>query len=401
MENKVKSISEFLTEEDVLTLTEEAFTSHKVIKFEFKKVKPLLTIAASLILMVGVLNIDSISAKTGEFFSYVFGVGVSKSSDLNDYYVLEESVQLNDKVQIEGAYRKGNQLTMILRGPLLGRDVKLRIGNKLYEPSIGESVATNSTTSSTEAPSEQIEQTEITFNNIKASNDLTLVLGEQEVTFSLKQSAVIESDAFIQVPVGDSVLQLLPLSTDNTKFVIAYETPSFGKVSWAPKTLGLFSDHTGEQSYSTTNVMSPYEILVAQQLPGTIERFDGTGISLTKYFNGLFNTPEIKLPNPASGETLIVDQEFDIDGVTVTVHSISREGEEVTILFNRETSYKPLNLLWLESKDHPGSGGGGGGGDAQTVDMILSRVPSNSKMLTFEVEELRVIIEEPFEIIFK
>lgn len=401
MEAKVKSISEFLTEEDILSLTEEAFTSHNVMKFELKKVKPLLTVAASLILVIGILNVDSISAKTGELFSYVFGVGVSKSSDLNDYYVLEESVQLNEKVQIEGAYRKGNQLTMVLRGPVLGRDVKLKIGNKLYEPSVGESVATNSMTSSTEASSEQIEQTEIIFNNIKASNDLTVVLGEQEVTFSLKQPAVIQSDAFIQVPVDDSVLQLLPLSTDNTKFVIAYEIPSFGKVSWVPKTLGLFSDATGEQSYSTTNAMNPYEILVAQQLPGTIERFDGTGISLTKYFNGLFNTPEIKLPNPASGETLIVDQDFDIDGVTVTVHSISREGDEVTILFNRETSYKPLNLLWLESKDYPDGGGGGGGGDAQTVNMILSRVPSDSKMLTFEVEELRVIIEEPFEIIFK
>lgn len=401
MEKKIKSISEFLTEDEVLALTEEAFTSHNVIKFEFNKARPLLTIVASLILVVGILNVDSISAKTGEFFSYVFGVGVSKSSDLNDYYVLEKSVQLNDRVQIEGAYRKGNQLTMILRGPLLGRDVKLRIGNKLYEPSVGESVATNSMTSSTEPLSEQIEQTEVTFNNIKASNDLTLVLGEHEIPFSLKQPAVIESDAFIQVPVGDSVLQLLPLSTDNTKFVIAYDTPSFGKVSWAPKTLGLFSDSTGEQSYSTINAMNPYEILAAQQLPGTIERFDGTGISLTKEFNGLFNTPEIKLPNPTSGETLIVDQEFDIDGVTVTVHSISREGEEVTVLFNRETSYKPLDLIWLESKDYPDGGGGGGGGDAQTVNMILSRVPSESKMLTFEVETLRVIIEEPFEIIFK
>ena len=41
------------------------------------------------------------------------------------------------------------------------------------------------------------------------------------------------------------------------------------------------------------------------------------------------------------------------------------------------------------------------GGDAQTVNMILSRLPSTARMLTFKVEELRVIIEESYEIIFK
>lgn len=400
MNKKLKSISEFLTEDDLLVLTEEAFTSHNLLNFKVRRYKPLLTVAASVVLAIGVLNIDSISAKTEEMFSYVFGVGMNSTSNLQQYYILEKPIQVTDQLQIEAAYRYDDALTIILRGAIQEKEIELRIGNKRYNPIIKETITQNSVVSETEQPREQVEQTELTFESIKQQNDLVLIVGEEEVKFTLKQPAAIESEELISIPVEGSNLRLLPLNGNHTKFAIAYDAPNVGKYPWIPKTLGLFSDETGAQSYSTVNSMNSYEILVADSLPGEIERFDGTGISLTKEFKGIFNTPEITLPNPASGETLMIDEEFDIDGVKVVVHSISRNGEEVTILFNRETSFKPLSLILLKSNENLNSGGGGGGGDDKTVNMILSTVPSDAKTLTFKVEKLCVIIEESYEIIF-
>ncbi|MGL4374072.1 MAG: hypothetical protein ACRCS6_09835, partial [Turicibacter sp.] len=211
MEKKTKSISQFLTDDELIALTNEAFTSHKVHTFKVMKFKPLLIMAASLILIIGLMNVETISAKTEELFAYIFGTGIGKQVDLSEYYVLDEAIMLSEGSTVLAAYRQGSTLTVVIEGDVNPDAVTIKVKGKQYRAAEGKSVSIN-TVSDQETAS--LTSTQFIFNSLPKRNEITLLVADESYELLLKQPAGYEMQELYQTQIGQHQLLVLPLSTN-------------------------------------------------------------------------------------------------------------------------------------------------------------------------------------------
>ncbi|MGL4336833.1 MAG: hypothetical protein ACRCST_08050 [Turicibacter sp.] len=396
MEKKTKSISQFLTDDELISLTNEAFTSHKVHTFKVTKFKPLLIMAASLILIIGLMNVETISAKTEELFAYIFGTGIGKQVDLSEYYVLDEAIMLSEGSTVLAAYRQGSTLTVVIEGDVNPDAVTIKVKGKQYRAAEGKSVSIN-TVSDQETAS--LTSTQFIFNSLPKRNEITLLVADESYELLLKQPAGYEMQELYQTQIGQHQLLVLPLSTNNDRLAIDYDIPQVGKVAWTPWLHGsTFIDEAGESFWVSDNGLNPFEIFPVESLGGKIVKLSGPGIKVQKDFHDLKQPLSISLPNPKTGETVILDQVFDIDGIGLRVHSISRDGDAVTVVINKETTFGTLDNVFYQAEI---SSDATGYDDDQYFYTTYDKLVTDKHTLTFTINGIIFESEQPYEIIFK
>lgn len=390
MKKKVKSISEFLTEDEILSLTEEAFTGRKVKEFKPKQIKVLATIAASVVLMIGVLNVETISAKTGALLSYVFGIGIQPSVDLNDYYTLTEAITLEDGNILEAMYRYDNVLKVMIKGEVNQEEIKVQVKGKTYTPSSITAVAT-AIVSDEQVP--QIMQTELTFNRVPKVNEVELIIGDSMYTINLKQAIAHESDDFYIA----GALTILPLTTLNDVLAIDYDIEQIGKFPWELWLHGsYFTDEEGQQYWVNHNSLNSYEVTAMESTRTQMVSLSGPGIIIQKNFS--WYPKQFELPNPKDGETLVLDQIIDIDGIEISIHSISRVGDAITVTVSKDTSFLPLENIHMFAEL---SNSQIGNHDEDYFYETAENVVTDDETLKFTCGGLSFKIEQPYEINFK
>lgn len=390
MMKKVKSISEFLTEEEILLLTQEAFTGHKIKKLKPRQTKVLATIAASLVLVIGVLNSQTISAKTGALLSYVFGIGIQPSIDLEDYYMLSEPITLEDGTILEAMYRYDNVLKVIIKGDINKEEVKIQMKGKTYEARNVTGVAT-AIISDKQQP--QTMQTELTFNYVPKVNEVELMIGEVTYKVNLKQAMAHESGDFYMV----GALTVLPLSMQNDILAIDYDIEQIGKFSWELWLHGsYFTDEQGQQYWVNHNSLNSHEVTPVESNGGQMVSLSGPGMKLQK--NLAWYPQKFELPNPKDGEMLVIDQVVEVDGIKLTMHAISRSGDSVTVMVSKETSFLLLDNIHIQaelSNSHTGNQ------DEIYFYQTAENIVTDDAKLQFSCYGLTFEIQEPYEIMFK
>lgn len=335
---KYINIDELLHEDDIKKLTEKTFSKSNMLRVYSKKIA---SIAACSVLLIGILNFNTVYANVQNMFSYMFGVGLVENENLN-YFILQQPIEFgDDKNQfiVDIAYRNGNTMVVsfINKGEyaktMKKLDCKLIIDGKIYNNNGGGLAAATATVSENDKTVEPdiLENkitTELTFENIPKANHITFVVNDTYKT----DIALVETRKFTGIhdlfsaSTSDYTITAIPLSSENQRFGIdikpIIQRNSKLKYSFIASDT-YFVDEYGNECRTEGIGVNGKEIKPKEQLKGKIVALKGTKVIMSALSPSATGLKQLKLPNPLKGQRVDINQTYDIYGLPLTIKSIS------------------------------------------------------------------------------
>lgn len=389
MNNKV-SIRDLIKESDIQILTDETFGKNKKGKRFIKKLAP---IAACAVIVLGVINYDVVYGSINNLFTYVMGIGIQSSENL-DYYTLNSPIELDiggENIKIEYVYRHNDTITVLIESkgdsPV---KCSLIIDGKRHESRSGVSSASNIAISDEVSDRKE----ELIFENVKKSNSFILKINDEyEANIELSKPNPITH--MVNQDIKDYKLTIVSLSSDNSKIGIHIKPMKNinDKLEYNIRDM-YFIDEYGNKYLAMKVGLSGNEFKPFEVPEGKIIGIEGgtivCGISRAKIYNYITT---FKLPNPKINESIPLDTVIKIkDFPDIKITQIARDKDGLLSVTKEidtdEYSSWSFDISILNKSSQTTEQHGEGSGNIQTISFIgdkLSDKEINFGLYNFEV----------------